>query len=104
MKLDHSIVDVYNAFKQREKDNKPSYASADSKVASADQLRKLAKLLRRAREAGVAEILKNMQIHDGNETWAAKWSTRVKINAACDNKHEFAWMIRVELGMHACFT
>ena len=56
MKLDHSIVDVYNAFKQREKDDKLSYASGDSKVASADQPRKLANLPRRAREAGVAEI------------------------------------------------
>ena len=44
-----------------------------------------------------------MQIHDGNEPWAAKWSTCVKINAVCDNKHEFAFMIRVELGMHAWF-
>ena len=94
MKLSHSMNDVYNLFKERARDNKLTFACGDSTVASADQLRKLGALLRRAREAGVAEILKGLQVHNGIETWAAKWSTCVKINGICENKQEFGFMIR----------
>ncbi|CAE7247301.1 unnamed protein product [Symbiodinium microadriaticum] len=94
MKLDHSIVDVYNAFKQREKDDKLSYASGDSKVASADQPRKLANLPRRAREALVdaARAL----------AFAAKLSEHVAVSVK--HRSDRVWNDKVTTVLNSWFT
>ena len=83
---------VYNAFREREKSGKLTYARKDSRIESTSSIQKILALLARSREDGVYELLKDVQFTaDGDATLLATWPVAVKLPSAYKSNEEFAW-------------
>ena len=70
------------------------FGSADSKVKSDDQIGKLIRLVTRARSSQVLLQLQAMQLHDGEVTWAGKWSLVVRLLGIANDSRQFAFLVR----------